>query len=214
MKAAILRALSLAAVAVCCAAGRATAQNAAAQIVQISGVALTADSLRGVYPLEVVVKGKNRGVDASPAGVFSIVVMKGDTLEFNAPGYRTRQYAVPYSLEGTYFSLVQLMVQDTFYLAETIVRPLPSGAAFDYAFRTWRIPDDKLEIARKNTDRYVMSALARTLPRTGSENAAQYQRYQQAASVYYGQQAPMRIFSPQAWGEFIEAWKRGDFRKK
>jgi hypothetical protein len=33
-------------------------------------------------------------------------------------------------------------------------------------------------------------------------------------AVYYGQQQPMNIFNPLAWGQFFEAWKRGDFRRE
>ncbi len=195
---------------------RAVAQSAAmvGNIIQITGVTMTADSLRAVGGVEVVVKGKDRGVESSRAGVFSIVVSKGDTLQFNAPGYRTKEYAVPRSLYGSYFSLVQLMVQDTFYLPETIVRPLPTRGGFDYAFKHWNIPDDALEMARKNTNAFTLRALAVTLPRTGSENQAMYQQIQQQAAVYYGQQRPMQVMNPLAWAEFFDAWKRGDYRRR
>ena len=192
------------------------AQTAAivGNIIQITGVTMTADSLRAVAGVEVTVNGKNRGVETSRAGVFSIVVSKGDTLTFSAPGYRTKEFAVPQNLYGAYFSLVQLMVQDTFYLPETIVRPLPTRGGFDYAFKHWNIPDDALETARKNTNAITLRALAATLPRTGAENQAMYQALQKEAAVYYGQQRPMQIMNPMAWAEFFEAWKRGDFRRK
>lgn len=182
-------------------------------IVQISGVTMTADSLRAVPGVIVVVKNKNRGVETSPLGVFSIVVYKGDTLQFQALGYRTKEYAVP-AIEGNHLSMIQLMVQDTFYLPETIVRPYPSKDEFNYAFRHLRIPDDKYEIARKNTDKYTLRALAYSLPKDGRENQAAYQQMQSTQAVYYGQQRPMNVFNPLAWGEFYEAWKRGDFRRK
>jgi hypothetical protein len=105
-------------------------------------------------------------------------------------------------------------VQDTFYLPETIIKPLPTKAAFYYAFQNWRIPNDQYEIARRNTDAYVLRMLAYTLPRDGHE--AQSRALSQAAqqAVYYGQRQPMNIFNPLAWAEFFDAWKRGDYRKK
>ena len=195
---------------------KARAQSAAmvGNIIQITGVTMTADSLRAVGGVEVAVKGKNRGVETSRAGVFSLVIAKGDTLTFSAPGYRTKEYPIPRTLYGSYFSLVQLMVQDTFYLPETIVRPLPTKGGFDYAFKHWNIPDDAFETARKNTNAVTLRALAATLPRTGSENQAVYQALQKEAAVYYGQQRPMQIMNPLAWAEFFNAWKRGDFRRK
>jgi hypothetical protein len=33
-------------------------------------------------------------------------------------------------------------------------------------------------------------------------------------AVYQGQVPPMNIFNPAAWADFIEAWKRGDFKNK
>jgi hypothetical protein len=183
-------------------------------IVQINGVTMTADSLRAVPGAVVMVKSRNRGVESSPLGVFSIVVYKGDTLEFSALGFRSKEYVVPKDIPGQYVSLIQLMVQDTFYLPETIIRPLPSRDEFDYAFRHWKLPDDKYEIARKNTDALTLRALAYILPRDGRESQSAYQKMQFQQAMYYGQMKPMNIFSPLAWAEFFEAWKRGDFRKK
>ena len=190
------------------------AQDFYDNIVQINGVTMTADSLRAVPGVTVIVKNKNRGVESSPMGVFSIVCYKGDTLQFESLGFRSKEFTVPRDIAGHYFSLIQLMVQDTFYLPETIIRPLPGKGEFDYAFVHWQIPNDKYEIARRNTDALTLRALAAILPRDGRENQSQYQNMQAQAAVYYGQQKPMNILNPLAWAEFFEAWKRGDFRKK
>jgi hypothetical protein len=183
-------------------------------IVQVNGVTMTADSLRAVAGATVLVKNRNRGVESGSLGVFSIVIYKGDTLQFSALGYRSKEYAVPANIPGHYLSLIQLMVQDTFYLPETIVRALPSKDQFDYAFKNWKIPDDKYEIARRNTDALTLRAMAYVLPRDGRENQSAYQNIQAQDAVYYGQQKPNNIFNPFAWAEFYEAWKRGDFRRK
>ena len=175
---------------------------------------MTADSLRGVPNVVVMVKNKNRGVESSDKGVFSIVCYKGDTLIFSSLGFRSKQYAVPRDLQGQYYSMIQLMVQDTFYLPETIIRPYMTRDQFDYAFRNNRIPDDQYRIAQKNTDEYILRALAYTLPRDGRESQAAYQQQQFQKSTYYGQMPNMRLFDPIAWGEFFEAWKRGDFRRR
>jgi len=184
------------------------------RIVQINGITITADSLRLVPGVTIAVKNKYRGVISSDQGVFSIVCYKGDTLEFTSIGFRPRTYVVPDRVQGQYFSMVQLMVQDTFYLPETIVKPLPSKEEFDYAFRHWRIPDDQYEIARKNTDGLTLRALAFTMVRDGRENQAVYQAGMARDAIYYGQQRPAQILNPLAWAEFFEAWKRGDYRRR
>ncbi len=175
---------------------------------------MTADSLRAVPDVTIMVKNRNRGVESEYTGVFSLVCTKGDTLEFSCMGFRPKEYVVSRDAKGQYFSMIQLMVQDTFYLPETIIRPLPSKEAFDFAFQHWRIPNDQYELARRNTDAYIMRALAYTLPRDGRESQARLMQQQARDAVYYGQQPPMNIFNPLAWGEFFEAWKRGDFRKQ
>jgi hypothetical protein len=185
-----------------------------ARIVQINGVTITADSLRAVPGTTVTVKNKYRGVSSSELGVFSLVCYKGDTLEFTAVGFRPKIYVVPSHIKGQYFSMIQLMVQDTFYLPETIVKPLPTHEQFDYAFTHWQIPDDQYEIARKNTDALMLRAMAFVLPRDGRENQAVYQQNMATQAIYYGQATPMKIFNPISWAEFFEAWKRGDYRRK
>ncbi|MEZ5015464.1 MAG: carboxypeptidase-like regulatory domain-containing protein [Flavipsychrobacter sp.] len=195
-------------------ASTAIAQNREENIIQINGITMTADSLRAVPGVVILVKDHNRGVVSNELGVFSIVVNKGDTLQFSEIGFRTKEFVVPTNIEGHYFSLVQLMVQDTFYLPETIIRALPTREQFAYAFKHWNVPDDKYEIARKNTNALMLRALAYTVPRDGAENQSNYQNIQAQKAVYYGQQPASNLFSPLAWGEFFEAWKRGDFRKK
>lgn len=198
-----------------CIAGKtAVAQVANNNIIQINGVTMTADSLRAVPGTTVLVKNMNRGVYASDKGVFSIVCHKGDTLQFTSVGFRDKEYVVPQNIEGQYFSMIQLMVQDTFYLPETIVRPYMSKEELEYAFRNSKVPDDKYEIARKNTDALTLRAISFSLPRDGRESQAIYQGAASQNAVYYGQRPAINVFDPLKWAEFFDAWKRGDFRKK
>ena len=191
-----------------------SAQTAFDNIIQIDGVTMTADSLRAVADVVVEVKNKNRGVQSEYTGVFSLVCYKGDTLEFSCIGFRSKEFIVPKEIKGQYFSLIQLMVQDTFYLPETIIRPLPAKGQFDWAFQHWRVPSDQYELARRNTDAYMLRAIAYTLPHDGHESQSRLLQQQAKEAVYYGQQQPMNILNPLAWGEFFDAWKRGDYRRR
>ncbi|MEO5996896.1 MAG: carboxypeptidase-like regulatory domain-containing protein [Chitinophagaceae bacterium] len=183
-------------------------------VVQLYGVIMTADSLRGIPGVSVTIKGQNRGTPSSDEGVFSIVVMKGDQVEFTSIGYKPKLITIPRELQGNQYSVIQLLVTDTMYLPVTIIKPRPTREQFERDFVNAHIPDDNLEIARQNTDASKRRILMRTLPYDGGESAGFNLR--QGASKYYsaGQMPQQNIFNPFAWAEFIQAWKRGDYRNK
>ena len=183
-------------------------------VVQLYGVIMTADSLVGIPAVSVMVKGQNRGTISNAQGVFSIVVLKGDQVEFSHVTYKSKTISIPRTLEGNQYSVVQLMVVDTVYLPATIIRPRPTPEQFARDFAKTKVPDDDIEIARQNTSATKRRVLMRTVPGDGGEaSKIQFNKIATRA-VYQGQTPPMNIFNPAAWGEFIQAWKRGDFKNK
>lgn len=183
-------------------------------VVQLYGMVMTADSLMALDGVSVSVKGKGRGTLTNGQGVFSIAVLKGDVIEFTYIGYKPKTVVVPSNLDGTEFSVIQLMVSDTNYLPGTVIRARPTRPQFERDFVNVEIPADEYELARQNTEQQKRLALMRTLPSDGRE-AVNYALRQKANTYYYnGQLPPMNIMNPFAWSEFIKAWKRGDFKKK
>ena len=181
-------------------------------VVQLYGVIMTADSLRGIPAVSVIVKGRNQGTYSSDQGVFSIVVLKGDVIEFSSVGYKSFTLNVPDTFHGNQYSIIQLMVTDAQYLPATIIKPRPTREQFERDFVNTRVPDDDIEIARQNTDAAKRRVLARSLPANASEAASTYLRQSATRYSYQGQAPPQNIFNPLAWADFIQAWKRGDFR--
>ena len=182
-------------------------------VVQLYGVVMTADSLKGIPAVTIMVKGQNRGTISNDQGVFSIVVLKGDQIEFTSIGYKPKVVLIPKTLEGNQHSMIQLLVQDTIYLPATVITRRPTREQFERDFANAKVPDDNLEIARKNTNAASMAALEKILPKDGRE-AVNYNLKQTAIKSYYaGQLPPQNIFNPLAWAEFIKAWKRGDYKK-
>lgn len=183
-------------------------------VVQLYGIVMTADSLKGLESVSVVVKGQNRGTITNYRGVFSIVVLKGDVIEFTSIGYKPKTISIPSNLEGNQHSIIQLMVTDTVYLAATIIKARPSRAQFERDFLNTEVPDDYITVARKNTSEATRRMLVANLPTDGREATSQYLRQASKKAYYAGQTPPMNIFNPFAWAEFIKAWKRGDFKSK
>ncbi|HQW83100.1 MAG TPA: carboxypeptidase-like regulatory domain-containing protein [Ferruginibacter sp.] len=183
-------------------------------VVQLYGIVMTADSLKGLESVSVVVKGQNRGTITNNKGVFSIVVLKGDNVEFTSIGYKPKTIHIPENLEGNQQSVIQLMVTDTIYLAATIIKARPTRAQFERDFINAQVPDDYITIARKNNSEATRRLLVANLPTDGREASSNYLRQNANKAYYSGQAPPMNIFNPFAWAEFIKAWKRGDFKSK
>jgi hypothetical protein len=181
-------------------------------VVQLYGVVMTADSLKGIPLVSVVVQGRNQGTYTNDQGVFSIVVLKGDHIEFSSVGYKTIDLNIPDTFHGNQYSLIQLMVTDAKYLPATIIKPRPTREQFERDFVNSKVPDDNIEIARQNTEAAKRRILARGLPANAGEAASYYLQHQATKYYYNGQAPPMNIFNPVAWADFINSWKRGDYR--
>jgi len=183
-------------------------------VVQLYGIVMTADSLKGLESVSVVVKGQNRGTVSNEKGVFSIVVLKGDEIEFSSIGYKTKTVLIPKDLQDNQQSIIQLMVNDTVYLPATIIKARPTRTQFERDFLNNPVPDDYITVARKNNDAATRRILVANMPVDGREASNQFLRQASTKAYYAGQVAPQNIFNPFAWSEFIKAWKRGDFKKK
>jgi len=184
-------------------------------VVEVYGFVMTADSLQGIPSASIVVKGRSsqgRGTISNEQGVFNIVLLKGDSLEFSSIGYKSKIVYIPTNIQGNQYSIIQLMITDTVHLAATIIRPRPTREQFEREFVSTRVPDDDIEIARQNTDAMKRRSLYKSLPADAREASSTYLRQSANKYSYQGQQPPQNIFSPLAWASFIQAWKRGDFK--
>jgi len=189
-------------------------------LVQFSGVVVTADSLRPVPFANIAVTRTGRGTTSDYWGFFSIVVHKNDLISFSAVGYKSGLFRIPDTLTDNRYSLIQVMSSDTIMLTETVIYPWPSKEQFRHAFLTLHIPDDDIEIAKRNLAYMEMREIyGRNYdPEKYGYTPGQSYRNQmsaQADRLYYnGQTMPNNLLNPIAWSKFIKAWKRGDFKKK
>src|ERR1700678_4384397 len=143
-------------------------------IVEIYGVIMTADSLRAIPAVSVVVKGRNQGTYSNDQGVFSLVVLKGEQIEFSSVGYKPFLLTISDTFHGNQYSMVQLMVSDAQYLPATVIRARPTREQFERDFINTKVPDDDIEIARQNNDAAKRRVLSRGLPANAGEAASTY----------------------------------------
>ncbi len=186
------------------------------KVVQISGKVVTEENGRMVFlPYAVVaVKGTNRGTFTDFSGFFSIVVRTNETLVFSVLGFKDAFFQVPDTLTRDRYTIFQILSQDTILLAEAVVYPWPDPDYFVQEFLAMDVHDDLEDIARENLSEKAMEQLREYLPSDGPEHTQLYLRQQSQDYYFEGQFQPMNLFNAFAWKEFIEAWKRGDFKKK
>jgi hypothetical protein len=183
-------------------------------LIQLSGLVVSIDSLRPLPLVSIRIKNSNKGTFTDEGGFFSFVVKKTDTIVFSFIGYKAVEYIVPADLQKTKYSIIQPMAEDTIYLNTAVIRSYPTPDEFDYYFVKATIPDAYYEASTRNLRKKTLENIAQSMTMDGSESQ-RYAAQQQAYRYYYnGQLPPNRIFDPFAWGQFFEAWKRGDYKKK
>jgi len=183
-------------------------------LIQFSGLVLTSDSLMGIPYAAVIIKGQGRGTIANHQGFFSLVAQVGDRVQFSSIGFRTEEITIPDTLTRNKYSVIQLLTQDTVHLPTVLIYPWPSKEEFKRAFLSLNIPDDDYERARQNLEREKLREIGDIMAMDAKETTDYYFRQQSQRFYYTGQVPPQNIFNPIAWANFIDAWKRGEFRKK
>ncbi len=192
------------------------AQETSGDFVQFSGRVVKEDNGQPVaFPyVNVYVKNSSRGVSSDLSGFFSLVAKKGETVVFSFVGYQTAEYTVPTDIEGNWYTLIQTMTEDTVYLPQTVIYPWPSRDFFEIEFLAMQ-PDQELQnAAERNLSPEVLAAIEQRTLADGDEATDLLLRRQAKSYYYEGQLRPQQIFDAMAWKEFIQAWKRGDFKKK
>jgi len=184
------------------------------ELIQFSGIVVTMDSLAPVPFSTILVKNTSRGTTSDFYGYFSFVAQPNDTLVFSSVGFRDSEFVVPDTLEGNRYSLIHSMESDTVQISTVTIYPWPTPDDFKQAFLALDIPDDDIERMRKNLNPSLMAAKAEAMPMTASMNF-KWENQQRSNQLYYaGQYRPNNLLNPIAWAQFIQAWKRGDFKRK
>ncbi|HYD92026.1 MAG TPA: carboxypeptidase-like regulatory domain-containing protein, partial [Flavobacterium sp.] len=187
-----------------------------ARVVQFSGKVVTEENDRmvGLPYVTVAVVGQRRGTFTDIDGFFSIVVRTDETLVFSQLGYRDAYFNVPDTLTTDRYTIFQIMTKDTILLPAAVIYPWPDPDHFNTQFVAMDVHEDLEDIAAENLSEKAMAELREYLPSDGPEHQALYLKRQSSNYYYEGQIRTPQILNAFAWKEFIEAWKRGDFKKK
>lgn len=187
------------------------------KVIQFSGIVVTQDQYGELVPLPytaVAVAGTARGTYAEVDGFFSLVAQVGDTIVFSRLGFQTVKHAVPDIEDSKFYSWYQVMSQDDILLPEAVIYPWPSRDHYKIEFLALDVSDDLRRKAEANLAAEVLDRMRSEVAPDGA-NAFEMEKAERFAEMKYdGQFKPQKIFDVVAWGEFVKAWKRGDFKKK
>ena len=190
------------------------AQENERKVIQFSGYVLTPDTLMGIPFVTIQINNSSRGTISNREGFFSFAANVGDTVNFRSIGFENSYYYIPTSLQTNKYSIVKLLSTDTYYIDTVTVYPWPSKEMFKQAFLSLEIEENDVDRAMKNLEREYLKEMGENMAMDASENANYYLRSEAQKYYYAGQAPPQNIFNVFAWAQFIEAWKRGDFRRK
>ena len=183
-------------------------------LVQFSGMTITADSLNPVPYTKINDICSHRGTNSDVNGYFSFVAHKKDTVVFTALGFKPASFIIPDTITKQRYSLIQLMTADTLTLPAAFIFPWPTLEDFKRAFVEIKIPDDDLAIARKNLKAADIRMRAENYPMDANMNYRNFIDNQTSKLYYFGQVQPFNILNPFAWAQFIKAWKDGKFKSQ
>jgi len=196
-------------------------QRKQADLIQLSGVVATNDTIQPIPYCNLFITNRGFGTLTDFDGFFSIVVNRGYSILFSHQGFQSDYFVVPDTLEKHHYSMVMLLVSDTVLLPTTEVFPWPSKEQFKEYFLAMEVPMDDLDRAQRNlaieTMREQAMAMGYDAKEIGDFVIDNYNNQYYNAGRYYGANGGQAILSsltnPFAWAEFFKAIKRGDFNK-
>lgn len=183
-------------------------------LIQLSGVVISSDSLDQIPFTTIYHKGNKRGTISDYHGYFSIVVFPSDTLLFSSYGHKTSSFIVPDTLKEDRYSIIHIMHQDTINIPSVTVYPWPSKDDFARAFLEMKPYDDALRRAQKQLSGVSLAFISAQV-HTDPGLSYSWQQNQQNTKLYTSGQSPVNnLFNPYSWAKFIESWKTGKLGKE
>ncbi len=181
-------------------------------MIQLSGVAISEETLEPMPFTTVYDKTIKRGVVSDYYGYFSLVVYPGDSIIFANSHYDNSTFIVPDTLNLNRYSLVHMIPANTIDLPEIDIYPWPSREDFARAFVEMRPYDDAIRKAQRELSGESLAFAAAKLESDASLSygTVMNQRYSQ---LYNQGQLPVNnLFNPISWARFIQDWKDGKLK--
>ena len=174
-------------------------------VVQISGMVVTGDSLSPLSFATVYRMRDSRGTMTDANGFFSIPALEGDTLRVSSLGYIAQQFTVPSDLQLPRMNVVQPLGRDTISLEEAFIYPWPTRERFREEFMELALTRDAYIVGQERLDPEALYDRLMEVGRDGSEVYSYTTQQQAIQNSYNGQLPPISLFNPIAWAKFIQS---------
>lgn len=190
-------------------------QSNTPQVVQVSGLVVTGDSLSPLPYCTVFRSRDRRGTTTDMRGFFSLPTLAGDTVEFSSLGYISQQVIIPEGGELGRVNLVQPLGRDTVNMADAFVYPWPTRERFKQEFLALGLPNKGLDPAWDSPiDPIDIYDRLTEVGRDGQSTSTSVLSAQAKQAGYAGQAPPVNLLNPVAWAQFIQALKSGDLKRQ
>ena len=184
------------------------------EVVQVSGLVVTGDSLRPLPYATVYRVRDSRGTMTDARGFFSIPVLEGDTLMFSSTGYIQRDVIITNGGEKNRISIVQPMGRDTIMMNEAFIYPWPSRESFKREFMALGLDETAYDIGQQALDPFDIYD---RLIDVGQDGQGVISAELRQMSLDYGTAGSLpttNLLNPVAWAQFLRALKNGDLGKQ
>jgi hypothetical protein len=177
------------------------------QIVQVSGVVVTSDSLMPVAFANIYRSSDYRGTFSDYKGYFTLPIAQGDTLHFDCIGQQHAIFVIPYDSLINHMSIVQFMEEDTVLLPTVYVLPHPAKHKLREEVLALDLPGDKyFKFDRKNGDIANYDGL-HDFASLAYQNASEINNARYNTKFFSGG----NLLDPAAWGKFMQSIRNGDY---
>lgn len=176
-------------------------------VIQLSGIVLGNDSVKGIPGVHVYVPKAGRGTTTNRVGYFSMPVLEKDSVIFSSVGYERQHYLVP-ETSRDHITLVIDLATDTTFLDDVTIMPFPTEQVLKEAVLALNIPIDEGEYKNENLDAELLQLMMKTTPLDGYTNYRYFMdTWRQHEQNRYG--PPTNPFlNPFNWARFLRDLKR------
>jgi hypothetical protein len=176
-------------------------------LIQFSGYTIMgdADSLTPCAFVIIKNKSRNSGAYSDPNGFFTLVVKRGDTIQFSSIGFQKNTLIIPFNIKSDRFTANQRMIRETQKLPETVIVPWRNLDELKQAVLELKVDENDLILAYQNLQYDRWASLQQSMPLDGVESQRRTLIQQNSENRTYnlGITPVNNILNPLAWYQFI-----------